>query len=373
MMGKSNKITVPLNDLNLRIQENKAELLSLFENFLNSGNFILGPEVEKFEKEFASYLGAKYCVGVGNGTDAIELSLRCLGLNNKNQIATVSNAGMYSSTAISAIGAQPIYMDVDESNYCVTVSEIKRVIDLGVNAIIITHLYGNMIGNLEEIKEICNKNSVFLIEDCAQAHGASVNGNFAGVFGNVSSFSFYPTKNLGGLGDGGAIVTNDSSVAIKARELRQYGWGQKYIINSHGGKNSRLDEIQAVALRYFLKKLDLNNQRRIMIADRYSKSLSNPNIIVPKYKKGSYVAHLYVIRSNNRGDLQRHLSINNIGSSVHYPLPDHLQTINSQNKKTNILPVTEKLANEIITIPCYPELTDIQVEHVINAINKWCL
>ena len=338
---------------------------------MGSGWLILGPEVQKFEGSFATFLGANYCIGLANGTDAIELALKAMGVGHGDRVATVANAGMYATIAMFAIGAEPYFMDVDLDTRGATLAEITRAVEMGVKAVVVTHLYGLAVPEIALIAEYCVQKGIPLLEDCAQAHGAQINDKCIGTFGNVSSFSFYPTKNLGALGDGGAVVTNDEEIAEKVRLLRQYGWTKKYRVEIPGARNSRLDEMQAAILSAFLPYLDETNARRREIAMRYSEKIHHSNIVVPKVGGSDYVAHLYVMRSQQRNALRDHLRSNNVESEVHYPIPDYRQPIFEGRFSEIYLKNTERLANEVLTLPCYPEISDEAVENVISAVNNW--
>lgn len=360
-----------INDINAHITAHKDEILNAVQKVINSGWVVLGPEVKNFESGFAKYIGVQYCVGVANGTDAIEIGLRAAGIVAGDIVGTVANAGMYATTSILAIGAQPIFLDVDPESCNITLQEVKRAVTNGAKAIIATHLYGQAVDEIDLISEYCRIKKVILIEDCAQAHGAKVNDRCVGSFGDIASFSFYPTKNLGALGDGGAIVTNDHHLAERARQLRQYGWTDKYQVEVAGARNSRLDEMQAAILNVFIKYLDQANQRRRDIAERYSSCIKHPSINTPLIQKESHVAHLYVIKSERRDSLRSHLKEKGISSEVHYPIPDHLQPVFAGAFCNIDLPVCEKLSKIILTLPCYPEMTDSQVDQVIEAVNTW--
>lgn len=344
--------------------------MDVCERVVRSGWFILGPELEKFETEFAVYNNVKHCVGVANGTDAIELALRASGATVGDTIATVANAGFYTTTAVLALNANPLFMDVDPTNQCVTTEEVEKAIDGGSRFIVATHLFGRVIPDIAEIAMLCKEKNVVLVEDCAQAHNAKLAGKNVGSFGDVASFSFYPTKNLGGLGDGGAVVTNASLINVNLRKLRQYGWSDKYKVELQGGRNSRLDEIQAGLLSLLLPDLNRDNDSRRKVADHYKSNIVHPNIITPEYSGENFVSHLYVIRVRERDSLKKHLLNHGIKTDVHYPIPDHQQPIFLN--KTNIsLPATETLAKEILTLPCYPEIRESQIESVITAVNQW--
>ena len=357
-------------DLSSHVKEHRVYIDRAISRVVDSGWFILGPEVGAFEKSFAAYVGVGYCVTVANGTDAIELSLRAIGIQTDDKVATVANAGMYTSTVLQAIGASPIYMDVDMESHVVTIDAVVDAIRQGARAVVVTHLYGQAIPQIEGIATVCHEARVPLIEDCAQAHGALVDGKQVGSFGDVGCFSFYPTKNLGALGDGGAIVINDLILAEKLAYLRQYGWTKKYHVELPG-RNSRLDEIQAAVLSEFLPLLARWNARRREIASLYSTQISSPALVLPPVGAEDYVAHLYVVRSTEREALRTHLNNLGIASDIHYPIPDHRQPIFGTRFADISLPSTECLAREVLTLPCYPEMTERDAQRVIDAVNSW--
>lgn len=359
------------NSLGARVSRYQSQIEAAVSRVLSSGWLVLGPEVKQFEQSFATYVGGAHCISLANGTDAIELALRSFGVARGDQVATVANAGMYTSNAILAIGAIPFFMDVDEVSGCAVLAEVARAIDVGVKAIVITHLYGLAAPEIVEIAKYCREKKIFLLEDCAQCHGAEITGRRTGTFGDAASFSFYPTKNLGALGDGGAVVTNSAELAETIKKLRQYGWSSKYNVELPGGRNSRLDELQAAILSVFLPDLDEANARRRAIAARYAMAITHPDIRLPAASGREYVAHLYVVRSNLRDSLALHLRDNQIASDVHYPIPDHRQAVFGGRFLQIVLPVTELLAKEILTLPCYPEMTDEEVDRVVTVVNSW--
>jgi dTDP-3-amino-2,3,6-trideoxy-4-keto-D-glucose/dTDP-3-amino-3,4,6-trideoxy-alpha-D-glucose/dTDP-2,6-dideoxy-D-kanosamine transaminase len=360
---------VPLNDLRRAVIAEAPVLTAAIHSVIHSGWYILGNEVRQFEEEFASYLGVLETVSVANGTDALELALRAVGVQPSDEVITVANAGMYASTAIRKIGALPRYVDVQESTMNLHPGALDAAFTPKTRAVIVTHLYGRM-ADVEAIARSCDKRGIPLVEDCAQAHGAQHAGRRAGSFGKLACFSFYPTKNLGALGDGGAVATSDRALGERLRGLRQYGWQGKYDVRLAGGSNSRLDEIQAAVLRARLRSLDEQNERRVEIARIYSTSVKHSGIEVPVVDEGSYVAHLYVLRSERRDALRAHLAEHGVSTDVHYPIADHLQAAYASGKP-GALPVTEMLAAEVLTLPCFPELTDEEVRHVIHACNSW--
>jgi dTDP-4-amino-4,6-dideoxygalactose transaminase len=361
-----------INDLSARIHVYESKLQTAVKDVIESGWLVLGPKVKQFEQAFADYLGIKRCISLANGTDAIELALRSLGVTQGDRVATVANAGMYTTTALLAIGAEPFFMDVDIDSRNVTLDEVNRAIEAGVKAVVATHLYGLAIPEIREIAALCRNRNIPLLEDCAQAHGSRIAGQCVGTFGDAASFSFYPTKNLGALGDGGAVVSNHQETAERVLRLRQYGWTSKYRVEVTGARNSRLDEIQAAMLLIFLPDLDAANERRRSIARHYSQSISHPDVQVPAISGEEYVAHLYVIRvSHGRDALRSYLQSCTISTDIHYPIPDHRQPIFGHHYVDMNLLNTEQLSNEVVTLPCYPEMSDEQVKQVIEGVNSW--
>jgi aminotransferase EvaB len=360
-----------INDLSARIACHQEQIKAAVERVIGSGWLVLGPEVKQFEAAFAAYVGAGDCISVANGTDAIELGLKALGVAAGERVATVANASMYTTTALLAIGAEPFFMDVDLDSRCAGLAEVQRAVDSGVKVVVVTHLYGLAAPEIAEIAAFCAQRGVALFEDCAQAHGARVGGKRVGSFGIASSFSFYPTKNLGALGDGGAVLTSDPEVARKMRALRQYGWSDKYKVQMAGARNSRLDEMQAAILSAFLPRLDDGNARRLAITKRYGAALRHRDVQVPAPAGDNYVGHLYVVRSARRDALRTHLRGAGVASEVHYPIPDHRQPVFGERYAGLRLENTERLAAEILTLPCYPEMSDADVDRVVDAVNGW--
>ncbi len=336
---------------------------------LASNWFILGNEVKSFEREFAQYVGVDDCVSLANGTDAIELALRCVGVNPGDKVLTVANAGFYSSIAIHSLGATPVYIDGDTYSLCMSVEKFRRAIDLRPKAVIVTHLFGQLAA-IEEIVELARVAGVAVIEDCAQSHGAVRDGKQAGSFGDISCFSFYPTKNLGALGDGGAVASRNSLLMERARTLRQYGWSKKYNVDTAGGCNSRLDEMQAAILRAKLPYLDECNSSRRSIATRYNSGLSKLPLKLPSIGY-DYVAHLYVVRVDSRDAFRQHMESCSVTTDVHYPIPDHLQKAYPGAKVFDSLTETEAAARTIVTLPCFPNFPAEQVDQVISAVQSY--
>ena len=362
-----------INDLRRHTAALADDIAVAMARVVRSGWFVLGPEVEAFEQEFASYCASRHCIAVASGTDAIELSLRCLGVGSAHKVLTVANAGMYATTAIRAAGAEPVFMDVDDSTLLANALGLREALHAApdVAAVIVTHLYGR-VGDIAQQVAAARSLGLRVIEDCAQSHGATVDGRRAGTFGDLGCFSFYPTKNLGALGDGGAIVTDNDDLAQSLRRLRQYGWSEKYVAIEAGGRNSRLDELQAAVLRAKLPRLDAWNERRRAIAARYSTEIANPNVRCPPPRTSNdYVAHLYVIRSAMRARLRAHLAARHVPSDIHYPVPDYAQPAIAHRIGGIPCPVTDAACREVVTLPCFPEMTDDEVSTVIGAVNMW--
>lgn len=359
---------ISINDLKRHNKSILSELQEVISRVIEGGWYILGDEVAIFETEFADFCGAKYCVGVGNGTDALELSLRALDIGPGDRVATVANAGMYSTAAILAVGAIPVYVDIADTSLTMDPRALSEVVEK-VRAVIVTHLYGQM-ADIESLIQITERVRVPVIEDCAQAHGAQKKGRSGGVWGLCGCFSFYPTKNLGALGDAGAVITSDENFAKKIRQLRQYGWTRKYLSKLPGGRNSRLDELQAATLRVKLRHLDHWNNMRRRIAQSYSKEFQRLGLIVPYNFERDYVAHLYVVRTPRRDQLKEHLTKRGIMTDIHYPIPDYLQdSIKALIPTTLSLDITEKSCREVLTLPCFPEMTELEVRRVMTAVS----
>ncbi len=346
----------------------KAEIEAAILDTLNSGWYILGEQSKLFEKEFADYIGVKHAVGVGSGTEALHVALAALGIGPGDEVLTVSHTAVATVAAIELSGASAVLVDIEEEHYAMDPSKIEALITPRTKAIIPVHIYGQP-ADLNQILAIATKHNLRVIEDCAQGHGAFYNGKRAGSFGDVSCFSFYPTKNLGAIGDGGAVVTNNPELAERMRLIREYGWEERYV--SHlAGWNSRLDEIQAAVLRVKLRTLDADNSSRGRIAETYDKHLSGTGLVIPAKREGaSHVHHLYVVRTKDRNKLRAHLTTHEIGTGIHYPVPIHLQKAYlGRLKGAERLPVTERVANEILSLPMYPELPEADVDATIKAV-----
>lgn len=340
------------------------------QRVLRSNHLILGKEVSGFEEEFAGYLGVDHCVTVASGSDALELALRVLGVGRGQTVVTVANAGFYGSVAIHAVGATPLYVDVDPATLTLSARALEEALLHRPAAVIVTHLYGQM-ADVSGIENLCKAVGVPLIEDCAQSHGASMGRRKAGSWGDMACFSFYPTKNLGALGDGGCVVTQRADLAQRIRLLRQYGWEPKYTVAHRHGRNSRMDEIQAAVLRSKLKRLDLWNEIRRSIAARYSQAFALLPLSVPSVCGSEYVAHLYVVQTSERDELRTHLLNDGVVTEVHYPIADHQQPAYLCDAIPFSLDVTERLCARALSLPCFPGMTDDAVNHVLKSVQRF--
>jgi len=337
---------------------------------LRGDRYILGVEVESLENEFASYIDVRFAIGVANGTDALEIAMRALEIGPDDEVITVSHTAVATVAAIEAAGARPVLVDVHPLFYTLNTEQLQQALTPRTKAVIAVHLYGQP-ADLDAISQFCKANGLFLIEDVSQAHGAKWRGRRLGGIGDVSCFSCYPTKNLGGIGDAGLITTNDDRLANKIRMLREYGWQQRYI-SSIAGRNSRLDELQAAILRVKLRYLDADNTKRRIIAAQYSSLLAGDKNKVPIIREGAeHVFHLYVIRVKERNKLLPYLRSNNIQAGIHYPVPIHLQPAYKNTIRTaENMSITEALSDEVLSLPIYPELVMDDVRKVIEVINS---
>lgn len=358
-----------LRDVNLR---HKEEILNAIEKVFDSGWYIQGESCAKFETEFAKYCGGRNCVGVGNGLDALMLIFRAykeMGLlENNDEIIVPANTYIASILAISENGLVPILAEPDDKTYCIDPGKIEEKITNRTRAILMVHLYGKLCDHVG-IGQIAKIHNLLVIEDCAQAHGASDNGKKSGNLANAAGFSFYPGKNLGALGDAGAIVTSDDKLARVVRKIANYGSGEKYV-NEFKGVNSRLDEVQAAILSVKLKYLDADNERRRKVAAMYMAEIRNPAIRLPQSGNDlSNVWHIFPIRTSNRDSFLKYMQQNKIHTLIHYPIPPHKQQAYKEWKNASY-PITEAIHKEIISIPISQTITDEEIGYVIETINN---
>ena len=337
---------------------------------LRSGWYILGNELEAFEKEFSDYMNIEYCVGVNSGLDALILAVRCLGIGPGDEVVVPSNTYIASVLAITENGARPVFVEPDEF-FVMDPEAIEEAITDKTRAILPVHLYGQCC-DMEAICRIAERHHLYIIEDCAQAHGATFGGEKAGTFGTIGCFSFYPTKPLGAMGDGGALVTSDPEIADKLRMLRNYGSKEKYY-NEIPGKNTRLDEIQAAMLRVGLSHLDEGNEYRRRIADRYIREIHNSQVILPKtYGDNHHVYHIFALLCDKRNQLQEHMLKQGVKTLIHYPVPPHMQRCyQNLGYCKGDLPVCEEMAGNELSLPIYVGMPEEDVDIVINAVNSF--
>ena len=365
---------IPFLDLHKINQRFETEFKSKFSSFLDSGYYVLGANVAAFEKEYAAYCGAKYCIGVGNGLDALRLIIegyKVLGkLKNGDEILVASNTYIATILAIKQANLKPVLVEAESNTFNFNLEKLKGAVTNRTKAIMPVHLYGQL-SPMKEISGIAKENNLLIIEDAAQAHGAkNKEGILAGNLSDATGFSFYPTKNLGALGDAGAITTNDEKLDVVIRKLRNYGSSSKYI-NEFVGFNSRLDEIQAAFLRVKLPYLDEENKRRRKIAERYLFEISNSKIKLPEYRGSkNHVFHQFVLQVSNRDKFIKHLTENEIGTLIHYPIPPHKQEALSEFSNSNF-PITEKIHEEVVSIPISPILSDQEVTKIISVLNSY--
>lgn len=354
----------------------REELVEACARVIDSGYYILGNEGKAFEKEFSEFCGAKYCVGVGSGLDALTLTLRAwkeMGLiTDGDEVIVPANTYIASILAVSSCGLSPVLVEPDPESYNISLDGLRSAITSKTRVILPVHLYGQL-ADMTSVMSIADEHGLLVLEDSAQAHGAALNGRKAGCWGHAAGFSFYPGKNLGALGDAGAITTDDERLAEVLFALRNYGSQEKYR-NIYKGVNSRLDEIQAAMLRVKLKYLDQEIDRRRAVASAYLSEINNPNVFLPrivnKSEPGSHVWHLFVIRSSSRDDLQRYLAAVGIQTLVHYPIPPHRQVAYSELHGHDF-PIAERIHRDVLSLPIGPTMTAAQVGCVVDAVNRF--
>ena len=363
--------SVPFGDLRRPYQAMQEAIDEAVRRVHERGWFILGAECEAFEKEFAAYVGVAHAVAVGNGTEAIHLALRALGVGEGDEVITVANTCVPTVSGIWPSGASIQLVDIDERSFTLAPQKLEEVISARTRAIVVVHLYGQA-ADMDPILEIARHHNLKVIEDAAQAHGATYKGRRLGSLGDAAAFSFYPSKNLGANGDGGAVTTSDPEIAGRIARLRNYGQERRYY-HASKGINSRLDEVQAAILRTKLPHLDEWNERRRAIARRYDEGITHPLVKKPEemsYGIANY--HLYVVRCRRRASLQEHLAAHGIQTLIHYPVPVHLQdAYQDLGKRRGDYPVSETCAEEILSLPIFPELTDEEAEYVVENINSF--
>jgi dTDP-4-amino-4,6-dideoxygalactose transaminase len=366
-------LKVPSMDLQAQHRRHGRAIADAVARVVESGWYILGAEVESFENEFCREFGYAHAAGVANGTDALTCCLMALGVKPGDKVATVSHTAVATVAAIERAGALPVLVDIDPASYTMDPVALERSLKAfqPVAAVIVVHLYGHP-ADLDAITSVTQSYGAKLIEDCAQAHGARAGGHWVGSRAHAAAFSFYPTKNLGALGDGGLAVTGDADCIKRVRWVREYGWKQRYV-SEIPGINSRLDEIQAAALRVKLPSLKACNERRVEIAATYDRGLKGTGLVLPSTRgDATHVYHQYVVRSGSRDLLRARLSERGIGTNIHYPLPVHQQPAYAGRVAVDpgTLRETERAAREVLSLPMYPELTDQAVVAVIDAVHS---
>jgi dTDP-4-amino-4,6-dideoxygalactose transaminase len=364
------RIQIPFVDLQAQYKTIAKEINAAIQGVLDRSDYVLGDEVRLFEEDFAKFIGATEAIGVGSGLDALELALRAYGIGPGDEVITAANTYIATVLAIIAAGARPVLADMDPSTYNISPTAIEAAITPRTRGIMPVHLYGQP-ADMEAILKIARKNKIIVIEDAAQAHGAMYANRRAGTWGHAAAFSFYPGKNLGAYGDGGAVTTNDPGIAEKIRQLRNYGQRVKY---EHvvAGTNSRLDTIQAAILRVKLRHLDVWNAARQRHAAAYNSLLAGGPYVLPHVAAHrTHIFHLYVIETNNRRHAQEFLSAHGIATGIHYPIPIHMQeACKDFGYSRGDFPATEAAANRILSLPMYPELTEEQLDYVASSLRE---
>lgn len=365
-------MNIPAVDLQAHYRAIQDEIDAAVARVLAAGQYLLGPETAAFEAEFATFCGVAHAVAVGSGTDALQLALRAQGIGPGDEVITVSHTAVATVTAIELAGARPVPVDIEPLRYTLDPARIEAALTPRTRAILPVHLYGCP-ADLDPILEIARRHGLFVLEDCCQAHGARCHSRPVGSRGQAAAFSFYPTKNLGGLGDGGAVLTGDAALAERVRALRQYGWRERNR-SEMKGLNSRMDEIQAAVLRVGLRHLEVWNGRRRMLAARYSSLLAGGKLGLPVEPEGAHhVYHQYVIRHPRRDELRAFLDGQGIQALVHYPLPVHLQpAYRDLRLPPDGLPASEAAAREVLSLPIRPEMAEADVDRVCAAVRAFC-
>lgn len=362
---------IPFANPHAQYMRYQKAIQAAMQQVLNEGCYVLGNQVRQFEEEFSSYIGTRHCIGVGSGTDALSLSLRSLNISPGDEVITVSHTAVATVAAIAMTGATPVLIDIEKDRKTLNPELLENAISKKTKAIIVVHIYGQP-AQINDILSIAERHGLTVIEDCAQATGALYDNVRVGSIAHIGCFSFYPTKNLGAIGDGGAITTNDSDLAKRLRSLRQYGWNDERE-SQEISLVSRLDELQASILRVKLEQLDSDNQKRQNIADHYQKSLSNLPLELPLIEQNSKsVFHLYVIQHSDRDLIKRHLNDLGVGTAIHYPKPvHHHQAFQQICKIPDKLKITEEISHSILSLPMFPEMSDTQKERVTDALKRY--
>jgi dTDP-4-amino-4,6-dideoxygalactose transaminase len=367
----SNPDLIPVADPKGDNLRHETAIREVVIRVLHSGAYILGPEVTAFEEEFAAWLDVRHCIGVASGTDALALALRSCGVGSGDEVITVSLTAVATVAAIEQIGAVPVFVDIDPLTRCLDPALLSALITQRTKAIVPVHLYGQP-APMPAIINFAAEHGLMVVEDCAQAHGAEIAGQKVGSFGHAAAFSFYPTKNLGAIGDGGAVVSNRDDLADTCRALRQYGWKERFI-SAVPGINSRLDELQASILRVKLPFLTDDNQKRQRLGELYCTAMQGSDIVPPPQVAGTvHAMHLFVVESPYRDELRAFLQNRGIATARHYPLPIHLQSAYLGRIKGGVnLPITEAVTERIVTLPLFPSLDSQRSQRICDALAAW--
>lgn len=365
-------MTIPLLDLKAQYQTIREDIQKAIDQVLESGQFIMGPEVKKLEEEVAAYCGVKHAIGVGNGTDALLLALDAKGIGTGDEVITTPFTFFATAEVVSQLGATPVFVDIDPETYNLDVEQIRQKFNEKTKAIIPVHIFGQP-ANMDEIMLFAEENGLFVLEDAAQAIGSEYHGKKIGSWGHAATFSFFPTKNLGGYGDGGMIVTNDDDLAEKMRILRAHGSYPKKYYHSTLGYNSRLDELQAAILRVKFRHLDQWNDARREKASWYDQKLADLPIKIPFHAPDrKHIYHLYIVQAEERDALMKHLKENGVSTGVYYPLPLHLQEVYKDLEyEEGSIPTAEYVSKRTLALPLYPEMTEAQVDQVVQVIKQF--
>lgn len=365
-------MNIPFASFKKMHSELREKLDLAYERVLESNYYIQGKECADFEKKFAGYCGVDYCVGVGNGLDALTLILRAMDIGNSDEVIVPSNTYIATAFAVSSVGATPVFVEPEIQTYNINPDKVEEMITENTKAVIAVHLQGRP-ADMDKICAIANKHNLRVIEDAAQAHGARYKGKRVGAIGDAAGFSFYPGKNLGALGDGGCVTTNDKEIADRVRSLGNYGSDYKYH-HIYKGVNSRLDELQAAFLNVKLDKLDYWNEERRKIAEKYFAGITNPLVKLPLKSDDvfEHIYHVFVIRCKERDKLEEYLNSKGIGTVKHYPIPMHRQlAYKDLGISEGELPIAEEISRTVLSLPMYYGMTDEEIQYVIDAINKF--
>ena len=369
-----NTLTIPQTSPLAAYEAQAKEISAAIEGVLRGGRYLLGPETEAFEREWAGYVGSEYAVTLASGTEALHLALRGCGVRPGDEVITVSHTAVATVSAIELAGATPVLVDIDPATYNLDPARLDAALTAQTRAVVLVHLYGRP-GPVARVLAFCREHGLKFIEDCAQSHGALCRRRRVGSFGDAAAFSFYPTKNLGAVGDGGAAVTNDPQVAETMRSLRQYGWRKERYVSAEAGWNGRMDEIQAAILRVKLKTLDADNDRRRALAARYDERLAGIRGLTLPLADGAErrsVYHQYVVRCAQRGALAEHLQAAGVGTLVHYPMPIHRQpAYAARGLARGPMGATEQAAREVLSLPMYPQLSPRDADRAAGAVREF--